>query len=425
MLVNLRMVCCGMVLGLLHASFAVAQPVIKVLHTLGSTAPLVLGAGGVLYGVGSGQIFPECPGGCGGIVSLTAPASATGPWTETTIYAFTSIQDGIGDETLLLAPNGVLYGSTGFGGTGCQGTGCGTAFSLAPPTVAGAPWTKETFALNGPDLPNSLVLSHGVLYGTSYDGGTSSACFVGCGTFFSVTPPSAGQPGWSMHVLYSFTGSGGDAHPVSIIVGSNGEFFGTAGDVACPSGCSYVFSMTQDAPGSPWNETVLYSDTGTDSPNNVIGIVLGTDGVIYGTTYYGGANGNGSVFSLTPPASPGGSWTETTLYSFAGVPDAAQPNAGLLIGPGGVLYGTSYFGGRGEVHCQLGGSQGCGTVFSLTPPASPGGRWTEQVLHAFDDGNVGAWPTTGLTLGPNGVLYGSTSVGPGRTTGGLVFSLQP
>jgi uncharacterized protein YceK len=422
-LVHPRIACC--VLLLVWAAlppFADAQPVITVLHAGGSGTPLLPGPGGVLYGVGGGQIFPECPGGCGGIFSLTPPATGKGPWTETTIYPFTSIQDGIGaaGDTLIMSPNGVLYGSTGFGGTGCNGTGCGTVFSLTPPAVPGAPWTKATFALNGPDLPNSLVLSNGVLYGTSYDGGTSSECFQGCGTFFSVTPPSAGQPAWSVHVLYGFTG-GADAHPVSLVAGGNGEFFGTAGDVACPSGCSYVFSMTQDTPGSPWKETVLYTDTDTDAVNNVISIVVASNGVIYGTIYYGGAHGVGSVFSLTPPASPGGSWTETTLYSFAGVPDAAQPNPGLAIGAGGVLYGTSNMGG---VACQL-SSMGCGTVFSLTPPSSPGGVWTEQVLHAFDDGDVGAWPTTGLALGTDGVLYGSTTVGPGRIEGGFLFSLQP
>jgi len=423
MLVNPRIACCAMFLGLAAlAPFAAAQPVFTTLVAIGSATPLVLGADGVLYGIGGGQIFPECPGGCGGAFSFAPPAIAGGTWTETRIYSFTSIQDGIGasGDTLIMGPDGGLYGTTGFGGTGCKGTGCGTVFSLTPPTVPAAPWTKATFAFNGPDLPDSLVLSNGILYGTSRDGGTSTACFVGCGTFFSVTPPSAGQPGWSVHVLYSFTG-GADSYPLSVVAGGNGEFFGTAGGIGCPSECGYVFSMAQDAPGSPWKEKVIYTATDTDAVNNFLSIVVGGNGVIYGTTTYGGTYDYGSVFSLKPPSSPGGSWTGTTLYSFAGTPDAAQPNPGLIVGPGGALYGTSNMGG---LACQL-SSEGCGTIFSLTPPASPGGAWTEKILYTFTDGNDGAWPIIGVTLGTDGVLYGSDTVGPGRIEGGFVFSFKP
>jgi hypothetical protein len=382
-----------------------------------------LGADGALYGIGGGQIFPECPGGCGGVFSLAPPPAGGDPWTETTIYAFTSIQDGIGaaGDTLIMSPSGSLYGTTGFGGTGCKGTGCGTVFSLTPPDSPHGAWTKATFALNGPtDLPNSLALSNGILYGTSRDGGTSNACYLGCGAFFSVTPPSAGQPGWSTHVLYSFTG-GANSYPLSVVPGGNGEFFGAAGGIGCPADCAFVFSLTQDAPGSPWKETVLYTATDTDAANNFLSIVIGGNGIIYGTSTYGGTYGEGSVFSLTPPSTPGGSWTATTLYSFAGAPDAAQPNPGLIVGPSGALYGTSNMGGPS---CQL-SSEGCGTIYALAPPASPVGAWTEKILYAFTDGNDGAWPTTGLVLGTNEVLYGSTTVGPGRIEGGFVFSLKP
>ena len=74
--------------------------------------------------------------------------------------------------------------------------------------------------------------------------------------------------------------------------------------------------------------------------------------------------------SLTPPRSAGGSWTEAVLYNF---PSPAQPQAGLAVGEDGVLYGTTL----------LGGSSNFGTVFSLTPPSSPAGEWTETVLYSF------------------------------------------
>lgn len=97
------------------------------------------------------------------------------------------------------------------------------------------------------------------------------------------------------------------------------------------------------------------------------------------------------MYSPTPPSSPGGEWTETTLYSFHGS-DGSAPNGGVVIGPDGVLYGTTASGGAGT-SC----SGGCGTVFALKPPAaSLSGDWTETVLHSFDFTD-GASPNAGVT----------------------------
>src|ERR1019366_3049068 len=101
------------------------------------------------------------------------------------------------------------------------------------------------------------------------------------------------------------------------------------------------------------------------------GVAIGPGGGLYGTTEHGGAAGCGTVFTLKPPASSGGSWAEKTLYSFACAPDGSEPQAGVVMGGGGVLYGTTRSGGTGN--CP----SGCGTVFSLTPRrprASPGPR---------------------------------------------------
>src|SRR5262249_52615122 len=102
------------------------------------------------------------------------------------------------------------------------------------------------------------------------------------------------------------------------------------------------------------------------------------------------------------------------LHTFAG-PDGADPASGLVQSQSGVLYGTT----------QLGGTTGHGTVFALTPPASPGGNWTEAVLHNFTGGSDGAYPN-GLVLGPDGVFYGTTGYGGTGTSGhGTVFALMP
>ena len=115
--------------------------------------------------------------------------------------------------------------------------------------------------------------------------------------------------------------------------------------------------------------------------------------------------------------------TYATLYQFTGFldgPDGSYPIAPLMLGPGGLLYGTTRLGGVFNSTC----SGGCGTVFSLTPPASVGMPWTETILHSFTAGSDGYWPSAALTMGANGVLYG-TAVGGGPSGFGVVFSLAP
>jgi len=115
-----------------------------------------------------------------------------------------------------------------------------------------------------------------------------------------------------------------------------------------------------------------------------------------------------------------------TLYSFTGNPDGASP-ASLIAGANGVLYGIT---GGGGTCAQL--PAGCGTVFQLTPPTSPGGEWTETLLIDFSSGTNG-YPIAGGSLVRNkeGVLYGTTIEGgiPSAICGpggcGIVFQLTP
>jgi uncharacterized repeat protein (TIGR03803 family) len=101
--------------------------------------------------------------------------------------------------------------------------------------------------------------------------------------------------------------------------------------------------------------------------------------------------------------------TETTLHDF-GSEDVLP--ATVLLGPNGVLYGTT-----------SGGASNYGAVFELTPPASSGGSWTETILHSFTGGADGGVPN-GLTLAPDGTLYGTT-LGGGTNAEGTVFALTP
>ena len=109
--------------------------------------------------------------------------------------------------------------------------------------------------------------------------------------------------------------------------------------------------------------------------------------------------------------SPGGAWTEATLFEFPTFPSGGGPNPGPVTpGENDTLYGTTLEGGASRA----------GTAYALKPPATPGGAWTQIPLHTFT-GRDGAGPT-GLVIGIGGILYGSTG-GGGACAHGTVFAI--
>ena len=136
-------------------------------------------------------------------------------------------------------------------------------------------------------------------------------------------------------------------------------------------------------------------------------------GNLYGSNSSGGS-GYGTIFELSPPSTPGGGWTETTLYTFSGSTDGAYPNGGLAIDSEGVLYGTTLQGGA----CLSGY---CGVVFQLSPPF-PGTTLVFSVLYTFPV-NQGS-PTGNLALDAQGNLYGAAQAGGTQPFGaGYIFQL--
>lgn len=94
-----------------------------------------------------------------------------------------------------------------------------------------------------------------------------------------------------------------------------------------------------------------------------------------------------------------------------------------MLGKGGVLYGTTQKGGSGTC-AEPPQETGCGTVFRLTPPATPGGAWTETILHSFTGQNgEGSTPTGPITMNADGVLVGSTLSGGAGP--GTIFAVEP
>jgi uncharacterized repeat protein (TIGR03803 family) len=164
-------------------------------------------------------------------------------------------------------------------------------------------------------------------------------------------------------------------------------------------------------------EKVLFSYNGKDGDSPWAGLIFDKAGNLYGTTIFGGANGYGTVFELTPKA--GGGWTEKVLHSFNdNGTDGNTPYASLIFDAVGNLYGTTYFGGTIYPGC----GDGCGTVFELTPKA---GSWTEKVLHSFGSGKDGVGPYAGLISDKAGNLYGTTFYGGTNLHGGTVFEIKP
>ena len=306
----------------------------------------------------------------------------------------------------------------------------------------GGSWQESVlYSFSGPSrsYPRaSLVLgSAGALYGTTHSSTTS-------GTVFELAPPSVAGGVWTETVLYAFAGGGGNILDGAVLIGPGGTLFTTTQGNTTPGGTAVALAPPT-APGGSWTQSVIYSFAhGGPGPGTSPYAGLVSEGAaLYGTDYYGGddycsPSGCGVVYELTPPATSGGAWTPTTLHMFTGWPgDGASPLDALTVGPGGVLYGTTYIGGTGSPTSCGPNGPGCGTVFQLTPPTAPGGAWTESIIYTFTGENGdGALPSGSVALGKNGEIYGTTSYGGSATSGspcssgaisgcGTVFELTP
>ena len=365
-------------------------------------AGVAIGSSGSLYGTTAANGASNH----GTVFSLTP--SPGGTWSEATLHSFTGGSDGSDPPTgVVIGKSGAIYGAAG-----------GTVFSLTPP-AHGAAWT-ETVLYSVPGASSLVIGNNGLLYGTAAVGGTSNL-----GTVFSLAPPASPGGAWTETVLHNFTGGTDGSSPLAgVAIGAEGVLYGTT-DAGGTKGYGTVFSLTPPtSPGGAWTETVLYNFTGGSGAHPKGGVAIGSSGGLYGTTYSGGASNLGTVFSLLPPVSPGGAWVKSVLHDFSGAAgEGAHPSASVVIGNGGALYGTTA-GGGGSASCNSGGVPGCGTIFSLAPPASRGSPWTETILYSFTGDGDGSDPQAGLGIGAGGALYGTTT-GGGAFNNGTVFVVIP
>lgn len=183
-------------------------------------------------------------------------------------------------------------------------------------------------------------------------------------------------------------------------------------------------------------ETVLHSFDSNTGSVPFTGVTLDKKGNVYGTTASGGnltgncgTNGCGVVYEIVHNSD--GSWSDRTIYEFAGgSADGAFPDGLLTVDSRGHIFGTTIYGGNGS--CDQGEYPGCGTVFELVHNST--GGWTESVLYHFQGGNDAAWPASRLTFDAQGNLYGTTQWGGSTNacvpyeapTGcGTVYELSP
>jgi uncharacterized repeat protein (TIGR03803 family) len=173
---------------------------------------------------------------------------------------------------------------------------------------------------------------------------------------------------------------------------------------------TFLLTITATQTAKAQTFTVLHQFTGVkDGWFPRAGLTIDSTGKLYGTAEWGGAKGFGTAFRLSPP---GSKWAFKTLHSFNGGFDGAYPEARVIIGPNGTLYGTTTQGGNG--FCNGGG---CGIVFNLKLSGA------ETVLYRFVGGVDGTKPGNGeLAFDTEGNIYGTTELG-GPANLGTVFSL--
>jgi uncharacterized repeat protein (TIGR03803 family) len=261
-----------------------------------------------------------------------------------------------------------------------------------------------------------LILSGNKFYGTAYGGGTN-----GNGTVFAINTDGTGFTNLHTFTLLSvpFSGTNHDgAGPNTGLILSGNTLYGTAYGGGT-NGNGTVFAINTDGTGftnlhSFTALSVPFSGTNSDGANPQGGLAL-LGNTLYGTSYYGGTNGNGTVFAVNVNGT-----AFTSLHSFTAYPsgqftnsDGANPEGGL-VSSGNTLYGTA----------ANGGASGDGTVFGI----NTGGTGFTN-LYSFTGGGDGANPFAGVIVSGN-TLYGTTHSGGtysqgalfAVTTNGLVFT---
>jgi len=338
----------------------------------------------------NGTLYGETPGTEDG--SLFSYDLATGAFAQPHIFHGGNYH-GIGPVGSLIDFDGILYGVTRRGGPIDEGT----IFTLDP--VSGAYHVVYKFkdaTLKGEGPSAGLLAWRNKMYGTTAQGGA-----YGDGAIYEFNPLSR-----SVRVVYSFTGGLDGAGPSAHLVEMNGKLYGAlqgGGNGGCMGGfaCGTVFEI------DPKSKTgrVVYSFTGGNDGFYPNADLIEMNGLLYGTTFYGGSldcgqYGCGTVFSIDPSTN-----VEKVLYFFTEQKDGAKPAAGLLR-HGNTLYGTTIYGDG----LKYGG------IFKI----NPAGGVAKEIYNIPSDWR-GDYPAAPL-ISSDGTFYGTTALGGGGY--GTIFSFN-
>ena len=241
----------------------------------------------------------------------------------------------------------------------------------------------------------------GSLYGTAYNGGT------GYGSVYKLQHKGAG---WTFNPLYSFAGGSDGANPwARVIFGPDGVLYGTTLFGGSADGTGTLFKLRPQPRACtsalcPWAKTLIcnFAQGQCDGALPRGDLLFDQTGNLYGTN----GGGAGIVYQLKPS---GGGWTDNILYAFSG-PDGAYPNSGVIFDSAGNVYGTAYGGGPFTY----------GAVFQLVSSAG----WAQNLIYSFRNLDDGGYPAAGLIFDQAGNLYGASSNG-GTGGGGTIFELSP
>jgi uncharacterized repeat protein (TIGR03803 family) len=326
--------------------------------------------------------------------------------------------DGESPESQMVEINGKLYGTTPDGGayTDCGFSSCGTVFTIA---ANGAFATLYTFCslpncADGSN-PNGLIEgANGNLYGVTTNGGTNNE-----GTIFEITPDGVLT---TVYTFCSLPNCADGSWPTGVIPAADGNFYGGTWRGGAYADGTLFKATSQGA------LTTLYSfcsESGcADGANPTGSLIQGINGDFYGMTFDGGIDNWGTIFQLTS------SGTLTTLHVFCAegnCDDGTQPYAGLVQGTDGNLYGTTFSGGKGgDRHCAS-----CGTAFVINPTS--GDLTTLYDFCSQTNCKDGAHPGAALIQATTGNFYGTAAnggnFGPDQNCApeggcGAVFSLS-
>jgi uncharacterized repeat protein (TIGR03803 family) len=236
------------------------------------------------------------------------------------------------------------------------------------------------------------LATDGKFYGTSASGGT-----FGYGTIFSITAEG------SLTTLYSFTNGADGSYPTAPpIEGLDGNFYGTTAAGGLELTAGHYGSVYKISPSGVF--TTLHTFAGTDGANPLAPLMQAADDNFYGTTFFGGTNGAGTIFRI------GAFGKFEVLFNFDTESGAVPgyPFGALIQGTEGALYATT---------SGSNGNSSGGTVFKFAPGEL-------KVLRNFAGGADGNNLSAGLVQATDGNFYGTNDVGPLTFAGGVIFRVS-